>query len=101
MRKGTLGQVWYLIVSIPDLCTLTYFYNTPDRQQSKTLILSTNVETEFSIAICRQIGDKWQQIGDKVQTKALFLAVFDSSSSIVKSVFDCRSPVCITPMQSC
>ena len=22
---GVLGQVWYLIVSIPDLCTLTYF----------------------------------------------------------------------------
>ena len=22
-----LGQVWYLIVSIPDLCTLTYFYS--------------------------------------------------------------------------
>ena len=21
-----LGQVWYLIVSIPDLCTITYFY---------------------------------------------------------------------------
>ena len=21
---GILGQVWYLIVSIPDLCTLTY-----------------------------------------------------------------------------
>ena len=21
-----LGQVWYLIVSIPDLCTLTFFY---------------------------------------------------------------------------
>ena len=21
-----LDQVWYLIVSIPDLCTLTYFY---------------------------------------------------------------------------
>ena len=21
-----LGQVWYLIVSIPDLCTLTYFH---------------------------------------------------------------------------
>ena len=20
------GQVWYLIVSIPDLCTITYFY---------------------------------------------------------------------------
>ena len=24
---GILGQVWYLIVSIPDLCTLTYFLN--------------------------------------------------------------------------
>ena len=22
---GILGQLWYLIVSIPDLCTLTYF----------------------------------------------------------------------------
>ena len=22
---GILGQVWYLIVSIPDFCTLTYF----------------------------------------------------------------------------
>ena len=22
----TLGRVWYLIVSIPDLCTLTYFH---------------------------------------------------------------------------
>ena len=25
MEHGILGQVWYLIVSIPDLCTLTYF----------------------------------------------------------------------------
>ena len=24
---GILGQVWYLIVSIPDPCTLTYFVN--------------------------------------------------------------------------
>ena len=23
---GILGQVWYLIVSIPDLCTLTYIH---------------------------------------------------------------------------
>ena len=26
LQIGILGQVWYLIVSIPDLCTLTYFY---------------------------------------------------------------------------
>ena len=24
---GFLGQVWYLIVSIPDLCLLTYLYD--------------------------------------------------------------------------
>ena len=61
---------------------------TPDRRQSKTLILSTNVDkkslgTEFSIAICRPTGDKWQ-------SKTLFLAIFYSRSSIVKSVFDCH-----------
>ena len=38
---------------------------TADRRQLKTLISSTNVdqkslETEFSKAICRPIGDKWQ-----------------------------------------
>ena len=26
MLIGILGQVWYLIVSIPDLCILTYLY---------------------------------------------------------------------------
>ena len=40
---GILGQVWYLIASIPDLCTLTYFCAewiifTPGRRQSKTLL---------------------------------------------------------------
>ena len=47
---------------------------TSSRWQSKTLILSTNVdqkslETEFSIPICRPAGDKWQ-------SKTLFLAIF-------------------------
>ena len=52
----------------------TINYITPDRRQSKTLILSMNVdqkplETEFLIAICRQSGDKWQ-------SKTMFLALF-------------------------
>ena len=25
LSLGILGQVWYLIVSIPDLCTITYY----------------------------------------------------------------------------
>ena len=27
LSLGILGQVWYLIVSIPDLCTLIYFHS--------------------------------------------------------------------------
>ena len=62
--------------------------NTPERWQSKTLILSTNedqkyLETDFSIAICRHSSDKWQ-------SKTLFLMIFDPHSSIVKRVLDCR-----------
>ena len=65
---------------------------TPDRWQSKTLMLSTNVDqkllkTEFLIAICCLTGDKWQ-------SKTLFLAILDPHSSIVKSIFDfCLSGV--------
>ena len=71
-------------------CPAEHFNITSGRRQSKTLIPSTNVdkkslETEFLIAICRPIGDKWQ-------LKMLFLAIFDPRSSIVKSVFDCRLP---------
>ena len=63
---------------------------TPGRRQSKTSILSRNVdqkslETEFSIAICRHTGDKWQ-------SKTLFLSIFDPRSSIVDSFYDCRLP---------
>ena len=35
------------------------------------------------IAVCRQIGDKWQ-------SKTLFLAIFYPRLSIVKIMFDCR-----------
>ena len=37
---------------------------TPDRRQSKSLILSANVDKksleQFSIGICRPTGDKWK-----------------------------------------
>ena len=61
---------------------------TQGRRQSKTLILSTNVdqkslETKFLIAICRHIGDKWQ-------SKTLFLSIFYPRSSIVKGIYDCH-----------
>ena len=51
---------------------------TPDRRQSKSLILSTNVDQ-----ISLETGDKWQ-------SKTLIMAFFDPRSSVVNSVFDCR-----------
>ena len=52
--------------------SFTNFITTPDRRQSKTLKLlnayKKMLETEFSIAICRPPGDKWQP-------KKLFLAI--------------------------
>ena len=48
-----------------------------------------SIETAVSIAICRPIGDKWQ-------SKTLFLAIFYPRSSIVESVFDCSLPGVVT-----
>ena len=52
-------------------------------RQLKTLILIKSLETEFSIAICRPTGDKWQ-------SNTLFQSIFDPRPSTVKSVVDCR-----------
>ena len=42
---GIMGQVWYLIVSIPDLCTLTYFvsHHQDGRQNDRHLSVYTCV----------------------------------------------------------
>ena len=60
--------------------------NTSGRRQSKTPILSRNIdqksiETVFSIVICLHTGDKWQ-------SKTLFLSIFDPRLSIVDNVSD-------------
>ena len=36
---GILGQVWYLLVSIPDICTLSYFHVFP----------RDNIRTTFTV----------------------------------------------------
>ena len=44
---GILGQVWYLIVSIPDLCTITYFY-----RPVWTSIRISLITIAFSMFLC-------------------------------------------------
>ena len=51
-------------------------------------VYQKSLETEYSVAIYRPTGDK-------LQSKTLFLAIFDSRLSI-KSVFDCRLPSVFT-----
>ena len=66
--------------------TIAVYFITPGRRQSKTLILSTNVdqksiETDFSIVICRPIGNHNTISCD-----------YYPRSSIVKSLFDSHLP---------
>ena len=78
----------HIALSVFFSSSVSIVFITPDRRQSETLIISTNIDqkslaTEFSIAICRSTDDKWQ-------SKTLFLWIFYPRSSIVKHVFDCR-----------
>ena len=70
------------------ICKISHSFTTPGRRQSKIPILSRyvdqkSIETVFSIAICSPIGNKWQ-------SKTLFLLIFDPHWSNVDYVFDCR-----------
>ena len=70
--------------------------HTPGRWQSKTSILSKNIdkkslEIEFSIAICRPSVDKWQ-------SKTLFLSIFDQHSSLLRVFLIAPYPVCASSL---
>ena len=67
---GILGQVWYLIVSIPDLCTITYF-------QWKNVTYTTSGVTKF-VFECHYLWPsnslfrKYNQFGNLTLSFALF-----------------------------
>ena len=46
---GILGQVWYLIVSIPDLCTLTYFKKIKVREVTELKVTSGKFEISENV----------------------------------------------------
>ena len=62
--------------------------NTIDERKSKI------ARNKFSIAICRQSGDKWQ-------IKTTVSSVFGPHSLIVKSVFDCPLSVVMLFVDPC
>ena len=59
LSMGILGQVWYLIVSIFDLCTLTYFYTCMLYYESLVFIAyaSSTVLDEF--VLWPALTQKW------------------------------------------
>ena len=59
------------------------------RSFQSTNVDQKSLETAFSIAICRQSGDKWQ-------SKTLFLSIFDLRSPMVLTFLIATYPVCYT-----
>ena len=50
---GILGQVWYLVVSIPDLCRLSYFVTLLVDSEHRAFILnSVSILFPNSVSIC-------------------------------------------------
>ena len=67
---GILGQVWYLIVSIPDLCTFTYFKN------AKINFFEEKKDFECSCLLsCSVGGNKRSTQLEKHQTIKILLRV--------------------------
>ena len=53
---GILGQVWYLIVLIPDICLLPYFsnlYNASSHRKILPLGISTRSNTNLAVELHR------------------------------------------------
>ena len=46
-----MGLVWYLIVSIPDLCTITYFYVAVS-QEATALLAKSDSDVMFFLTKC-------------------------------------------------
>ena len=60
---GILGQVWYLIVSIPDLCTITYFHRWHRTIKVETVGLSVNCAQRWIKKECASNQSELQSLG--------------------------------------
>ena len=65
----TFPQVWYLIISIPDLCTLTYYNQTPGGQFFM-LFCRISLKSTFSKKIFQEYNQSVKQFGsDQIRSK--------------------------------
>ena len=80
-----MGQVWYLIVSTPDLCTLTYFVtDTYIQCISRSLLSLTNIHAEDNLGIlfnsgeckkmgCLNVNSVGQNMGEEIYSHIMFI----------------------------
>ena len=59
---GILGQVWYLIVLIPDLCRLSYFYYIFTPMKSLKIVYQRHCPRTFQINAIMTIIEDFQKI---------------------------------------
>ena len=84
---GILGQVWYFIVSIPDLCTLTYF--------AITLYVMWIVNTQTRIRLSTASLEPSLLTNSRTDTEKKFKAKIKASSSVVwASTWDFYTYLC-------
>ena len=79
---GILGQVWYLIVSIPDLCTLTYF----GKIQNEAARITTGTTKLVSLDnLYKEVG--WQTLHRRRQNHkiTLFYKMFNQLTPVYLS----------------
>ena len=74
---GILGQVWYLIVSIPDLCTITYFYFQFLTNKNKSTFLKNKIIQEKDDDLFPLIPFQWF-------SKILHLSFVEKNISFIK-----------------
>ena len=58
---GILGQVWYLIVSIPDLCTITYFASAEGNRVDPDQIAPVGVVWSWTTLLDQKASKTFQQ----------------------------------------
>ena len=81
---GILGQVWYFIVSFPDLCLLFYFY---------LYAFFLHSYFYFIWFTIMYVPNSWLTEGSEQFSRAPFSAVFDRRNNHWISLLSIRSPV--------
>ena len=84
---GALGQVWYLIISIPDLCTLTYFISRRGRGGKRVIARHLIL---IKISMIKRNWDFRTYIRRYTSPNENFEYGYSHSNARLQTIFECR-----------